>query len=75
MLENAQYRIKEKQNFIMRTVHTVQHAAKVVEVPGVGVEVEVGVGHDLTLGPLERSQDQDLVLEVLIIVGIEVAEV
>lgn len=59
----------------MRTVHTVQHAAKVVEVPGVGVEVEVGVGHDLTPGLLERSQDQDLVLEVLIIVEIEVVVV
>ena len=58
----------------MRTAHTVPHAAKVVEVHGVGAEVGAGVGRDLIQDPQELSQDRGLVLEARIIVEIEVVE-
>ena len=72
---NDLYRIRGKQNSIMRIVRIVQRAAKVVEALGVGAEVVVEVGRDHTQDRQEVSQDRGHAREVLTIVEIEVVGV
>ena len=75
VLENGQYRIKEKPDFTTKIAHLARLAVRVVEVTGSEVEVEVGVGHDHTQDHQDLNQDQDPAQEARTEVGIEVEEV
>lgn len=75
VLENDLFHINEKQDFIMKIVHTVQPAVRAAEAPGAEAEVEVLAAHDHIQDHQDLIQDQDLAQEVRIEVDTEVEEV